>query len=106
MFRKIFKLPETGPVANESYVGHFAPLVDRLAERIDPQVCAAMAKALTLMEDGTPCPAPHVSAGSTAVASLSVTLIARILNGDPVLEAPYMLVANMGTVSTEGAIKI
>ena len=87
-------------------MGHFAPLVDRLAERIDPQICSAMAKALTLMEDGTPCPAPHVSAGSTAVASLSITIIARILNGQDVLPAPHMLVVNMGTVATENTIEI
>jgi molybdopterin/thiamine biosynthesis adenylyltransferase len=95
-FRRIFNLPETGAVQNESYVKHFAPLIERLKSRLDPKVAEAMAKALTVMEDGTPCPAPHVSAGAYAVASLSVTLMARVLHGEPVAEAPRLIVVNMG----------
>ena len=103
-FRRIFKLPDTGPVQNESYVGHFAHLIDGLKDQLDPKVVEAMAKALTVMEDGTPCPAPHVSAGSTAVASLATTMIARILNGEPVAAAPRLIAVTMDMYAKEGSL--
>lgn len=105
-FRKIFNLPAEGPVANESYVGHFAPLIERLKDRLDPEIVSAMAKALTVMEDGTPCPAPHVSAGSYAVASLCVTLLSRILRNEPVVAAPHMIVVNMKTLGIEHTLEL
>jgi molybdopterin/thiamine biosynthesis adenylyltransferase len=95
-FRKIFGLPEFDSVENASYVSHFKHFIDRIADHLDASVVAAMAKALTVMEDGTPCPAPHVSAGSFAVASLAVTMAARILNDEIVCAAPRMILANMG----------
>ncbi len=99
----MFGLPEKGTVANESYVEHFGVFLQRIAEHLDPGVVQAMAKALTIMEDGTPCPAPHVSAGSYAVASLAVTMAVRILNNEKVTQSPYLVLANMGRIcSTEG----
>ena len=106
LFRRLFGLPETGDVANESYVKHFSLFIERIAEHLDPAVAQAMAKALTVMEDGTPCPAPHVSAGSFAVASLAVTMAARILNGEEVVPAPYLILANMGRIAAEGKIDL
>ena len=102
-FRTLFGLPEKGTVANESYVEHFGVFLQRIAEHLDPGVVQAMAKALTIMEDGTPCPAPHVSAGSYAVASFAVTMAVRILNNEKVTQSPYLVLANMGRIcSTEG----
>lgn len=105
-FRQLFGLSDKGSVANDSYVQHFMHFINRIREDLDPQVADAMAKALTVMEDGTPCPAPHISAGSYAVASLSVTMAARILNSDQVLGAPYMITANMGKACMEGGIDL
>jgi len=102
-FRTLFGLPEKGTVANESYVKHFGVFIQRISEHLDPSVVSAMAKALTIMEDGTPCPAPHVSAGSYSVAALAVTMAVRILNKEKVTETPYLVLANMGGIcSTEG----
>ena len=106
LFRKLFGLPATGSVENASYVEHFTHFIDRIRTDLDPQVADAMAKALTVMEDGTPCPAPHVSVGSFAVASLAVTMAARLLNCEKVLPAPYMISANMGKLCAEGGIDL
>ena len=106
LFRRLFGLPASGSVENASYVEHFAHFIERIRTDLDPQVADAMAKALTVMEDGTPCPAPHVAAGSFAVASLSVTMAARILNGEKVLAAPHMISANMGNICAEGGIDL
>jgi len=105
MFRKLFGLADYGSVKNDSYVEHFSQFIGRLADELDPAVVQAMAKALTVMEDGTPCPAPHVSAGSFGVASLAVTMAARILNGDKVATAPNLIVANMSVISAGEANK-
>ena len=105
-FRKVFGLPEEGSVENASYVHHFAHFIERIRTGLDPAVADAMAKALTVMEDGTPCPAPHVSAGSFAVASLAVTMAARVLDGKTVTSAPHLIVANMGLICSQGGIDL
>lgn len=105
-FRTLFGLPETGTVVNESYVEHFGAFLQRINEHLDPSVVQAMAKALTIMEDGTPCPAPHVSAGSYAVASLVVTMSIRILSNEKVAETPYLVLANMGHICSAGGIDL
>lgn len=105
-FRTLFGLPESGSVENASYVHHFAAFMQRLGAHLDPAVAQAMAKALTVMEDGTPCPAPHVSAGSYAVASLAVTMAFRILAGQKVLETPYLVLADMGQICAQGGIDL
>lgn len=105
-FRQLFGLPEAGSVENASYVEHFAHFMQRIGQHLDPTVANAMQKALTVMEDGTPCPAPHVSAGSFAVASLVTTMMSRILNNDAVTESPYLVLANMGALCAEGGIDL
>ncbi len=105
-FRQLFGLPASGSVENASYVKHFAHFIERIRTDLDPQVAEAMAKALTVMEDGTPCPAPHISAGSFSVAALSVTMAARILNQEEVIAAPYMISANMGNACQHGGIDL
>ncbi len=102
-FRTLFGLPETGSVENASYVKHFAVFFERVRGKLDESIVKAMQKALTFMEDGTPCPAPHVSAGSFAVASLAVTMAAKILNGEKITSAPRMVLADMLAVcNSEG----
>ncbi len=105
-FRTLFGLPETGSVENASYVKHFAVFFERVSGKLDESIVKAMQKALTCMEDGTPCPAPHVSAGSFAVASLAVTMAARILNGEKITTAPRMVIADMLAVCKSEGIDL
>jgi molybdopterin/thiamine biosynthesis adenylyltransferase len=95
LFRRIFGLPETGPVANDSYVEHFSVLFQALAKRLSPEIVQAMARALTVMEDGTPCPAPHVSPGSYSVAALAVSCAVRVLAGESVTPAPDLILVDL-----------
>jgi hypothetical protein len=95
IFRRIFGLPEAGPVDNASYVEHFSVLFRALADRLSPEVVEAMGQALTVMEDGTPCPAPHVSPGSYSVAALAVSCAVQVLNGTPVTPAPSLIAIDL-----------
>jgi molybdopterin/thiamine biosynthesis adenylyltransferase len=102
-FRKLFGLPEDGPVQRYSYTERFARVVQRLAERLDRDVVEAMARALTVMEDGRPCPAPHISVGSTSVAALATAMVLRILAGRPVTAAPEMVLVDLaGAIAAPG----
>jgi hypothetical protein len=62
--------------------------------------------ALTIMEDGKPCPASQVSPGALAVGALATTLIVRVLAGDEVTPAPDMLVLDMPTVLQAPGIRL
>lgn len=105
-FRRLFGLPETGMVSNESYVERFGGVVARLAEYLDPKVVEVVGKALTVMEDGTPCPASQVSPGAASVGALAATLLIRVLAGEPVTEAPHMAVVDMNTALTSPGIDL
>jgi molybdopterin/thiamine biosynthesis adenylyltransferase len=101
-FRTLFGMPDHGSVAGLSFRAHFAMFVAGLEDRFGPAVVSAMSQAFTLMEDGTPCPAPQLSVGAYGVASLAVTMAVRILNGEPVVAAPDMVAANMAAISAGG----
>ena len=98
--RQVFGLPAHGVLAGQSYVQHFAPLMGRLKSVLAPEVVDAMAKALTIMEDGTPCPAPHVAPGSWSVGALAVTAAVRVLAGLPVAAAPKMIMVDLFSACT------
>ena len=103
-FRKVFGLQEKGSVAHISYVDMFAPLVKRLEDRLDPVVIQVVNRALTVMEDGTPCPASQVSPGAFSVGALGATLAMRIVAGLPVLASPNLVMADMPTALTSKGI--
>lgn len=106
-FRKLFALPETGSVANANYVDTFAVVIERLASRLDPTVVHAVGKALTMMEDGKPCPASQVSAGAFSVGALAGTLVVRILAGDKkIKQAPELLIADMAAILLSPGINL
>lgn len=105
-FRRLFGVPDDADVANASYVAAFAPLVERLASRLDPQVVEVVARALTVMEDGVPCPAPQVAPGAAAVGALATTLVVRLLAGQPVLASPHLLLADLPTLLTTTGIDL
>ena len=94
-FRRVFGVSEGELVENGAYVSMFAPLLRRLADRLDPQVVEVVSRALTIMEDGAPCPASQVSPGAAAVGALATTLVVRVLAGLPVNPAPQLLIADM-----------
>ena len=75
-------------------------VIDRLEADLSEDVVAALRKTLTVMDDGRPCPAPHVSAGSWAVGSLAATLAARVLRGEPITPAPRMIFLNVSSLCT------
>ncbi len=105
-FRRLFGLREDGPVENDSYVAAFAPLVKRVEGRLDPDVIKVVKQALTVMQDGTPCPASQVSPGAYAVGALGGTLAVRIVAGLPVLPAPHLLLADMLAALTAAGIDL
>lgn len=103
-FRTIFGLPATGPVGGMSYVDQFMRLIDRMEAELSPDIVLALRKTLTRMDDGTPCPAPHVSVGSWAVGSLAATMAVRFLRGEAMTPAPRMIFLNMDRYCTTPGI--
>ncbi len=94
-FRELFGLPSEGSIEHLSYIDTFSVVLKRLAKDLDPQVIAAVSKALVIMKDGKPCPASQVAPGAFAVASLAGTLFYRICSGLPVTPAPHFLLSNV-----------
>jgi hypothetical protein len=74
------------------YARVFAAVIRRIAGHLDPQVVEQINRALTIMEDGKPCPASQLAVGSFTVAAMAVSLIHDILAGRPVPSAPLMVV--------------
>jgi hypothetical protein len=71
---------------------------------LSSDIVLALRKTLTRMDDGTPCPAPHVSVGSSAVGSLAATMAVRVLRGDPITAAPRMIFLNLDRHCTTAGI--
>jgi molybdopterin/thiamine biosynthesis adenylyltransferase len=83
-----------------SYASVFGKIMARIGAGFDRQVLEQVAKALTIMEDGRPCPASQIAAGSFGVAAHAVTMMHDMLAGLEVPEAPYMVVHNYRTRTT------
>jgi len=75
-----------------SYANVFGKIMGRIGAHLDRQVVEQVAKALTIMEDGRPCPASQLSVGSFSVAAMAVTMMHDMLAGLPVTAAPYIVV--------------
>jgi molybdopterin-synthase adenylyltransferase len=105
-FREIFGLPAEGDVSSASYVALFADVVERIGRNLEPDVAASLAKTLTVMSDGSPCPASQVSAGAASVAAIATAMTVRILCGKPVAEAPRMVMLNMGELLIRGGVDL
>jgi molybdopterin/thiamine biosynthesis adenylyltransferase len=103
-FRTIFGLPASGPVAGMSYVDQFMRLIDRVSAELSPDIVLALKATLTQMDDGTPCPAPHVSVGSWAVGSLAAMMAVKFLRGEPMTAAPRLIFLNMDRYTTTTGI--
>ncbi|MES2820106.1 MAG: ThiF family adenylyltransferase [Pseudomonadota bacterium] len=74
-----------------SYAAVFGKLMGRIGAHLDRQVVEQVGKALTVMEDGRPCPASQIAVGSFTVAAMAVAMMHDMLAGLPVPAAPTML---------------
>lgn len=74
-----------------SYAAVFAKIMARIGAHLDRQVVEQVARALTVMEDGRPCPASQISVGSFTVAALAVSMMHDMLSGREVPAAPVMV---------------
>ncbi|MEO6568311.1 MAG: ThiF family adenylyltransferase [Opitutaceae bacterium] len=74
-----------------SYSAVFGRIMARIGAHLDAQVVEQVKKALTIMEDGRPCPASQISVGSFTVAALAVAMIHDHLAGMKVPESPLMV---------------
>ena len=64
----------------------------RIGAHLDEQVVREVARALTIMDDGRPCPASQIAVGTFSVAALAVTMMHDMLAGLPVESAPNIVV--------------
>jgi len=74
-----------------SYAAVFGRIMARIGAHLDRQVVEQVARALTIMEDGRPCPASQISVGSFTVAALAVSMMHDLLAGMEVPAAPHMV---------------
>ena len=74
-----------------SYAAVFGKIMGRIGAHLDRQVVEQVAKALTIMEDGRPCPASQISVGSFTVAAMAVSMMHDLLAGMPVPASPMMV---------------
>ncbi|MCA1855877.1 ThiF family adenylyltransferase [Massilia oculi] len=77
---------------NLSYTAVFQRVMGRIGAHLDRQVMEEVAKALTIMEDGTACPASQIAVGSFSVAALAMAMMHDVLAGMEVPAAPQMVI--------------
>lgn len=77
---------------DESYANVFSKIMGRIGAHLDKQVVEQVAKALTIMEDGKPCPASQIAVGSFTIAAMAVSMMHDVLAGLPTPTAPTMVV--------------
>lgn len=93
-FGQLFGVPEGVDPSTLSYTAVFGAFMQKLATVLDPLVVQVVARALTVMEDGRPCPASQVAPGAAAVAALATTMLVRVLSGQAVTAAPELVVVD------------
>ncbi|MES2900239.1 MAG: ThiF family adenylyltransferase [Pseudomonadota bacterium] len=84
-----------------SYAAVFARIMARIGAHLDRQVVEQVTRALTVMEDGRPCPASQISVGSFTVAAMAVSMMHDMLSGREVTEAPMMVVHSFRNQETK-----
>lgn len=77
---------------NLSYTAVFSRVMGRIGAHLDRQVMEEVAKALTIMEDGTACPASQIAVGSFSVAALAMAMMHDMLAGLEVPSSPNMVI--------------
>jgi len=76
------------------YADVFASFIRRLAPHLDAEVVEQVAKVLTLMKDGKPCPASQVAVGSFSVAALALSMICDLLAERDLPQAPNLVLVS------------
>jgi molybdopterin/thiamine biosynthesis adenylyltransferase len=84
-----------------SYSNVFGKIMGRIGAHLDRQVVEQVAKALTIMEDGRPCPASQIAVGSFTVAALAVSMMHDMLAGREVPSSPNMVVHSFRNHTTK-----
>ena len=105
-FRRLFGLPETGPIDHIPYQVAFGGVMQRFAAHLDPTVVAVVSRALTVMEDGRPCPASQVAPGAFSVAALAGSMVHRLMAGLPVREAPELVMTQLPDTLTAPGLNL
>lgn len=82
---------QAGAEGDSSYSNVFGKIMARIGRHMDRQVVEQVARALTIMEDGRPCPASQVAVGAFATAALVCTMLHDMLDGRPLPTAPQMV---------------
>lgn len=77
---------------NLNYTAVFSRVMGRIGAHLDRQVMEEVAKALTIMEDGTACPASQIAVGSFSVAALAMAMMHDMLAGLEVPASPNMVI--------------
>lgn len=77
---------------NLSYTAVFQRVMARIGAHLNQQVREEVAKALTIMADGTACPASQIAVGSFSVAALAMAMMHDMLAGMEVPAAPHMVI--------------
>ncbi|NNG24189.1 HesA/MoeB/ThiF family protein [Telluria aromaticivorans] len=86
---------------NLSYTAVFTRVMSRIGAHLDRQVMEEVAKALTIMEDGTACPASQIAVGSFSVAALAMAMMHDMLAGLEVPGAPHMVIHSFRNHTTK-----
>jgi len=84
-----------------AYADVFAAFVGRIAPYLDQDVVEQIARVLTLLKEGKPCPAPQVAVGSFAVAAMATSMIQDMLAGHQIPEAPDFVIQSFRTLRTQ-----
>jgi hypothetical protein len=77
---------------NLNYTAVFGRVMARIGAHLDAEVVREVAKALTIMEDGHPCPASQIAVGSFSVSALATSMMHDVLAGLEVPSAPRIVV--------------
>ena len=83
------------------YAAVFASFIQGLVPYLDAEVVSAIEMTLSEMSEGRACPAPQLSVGSFAVASLALTMIHDLLDGRPVIASPELVIQSYRSMSTK-----
>lgn len=95
---------DAAPAEGVGYAKVFGKFVRRLARHLDADVTEQVSRVLKLMEEGRPCPAPQVAAGSFAVAALATSMIHDLLAGNPIPESPKLMLHSFRRYETQIAV--
>jgi molybdopterin/thiamine biosynthesis adenylyltransferase len=105
-YRELLGIPPESIVENMSYMDRFSTAFARLGAVFPKEIIDVMSKTLVIMEDGAPCPAPHLAIGSYCIAALATTVALRILDEKPVVVAPQACFIDLNHCALHSVISL